>query len=485
MSVRRGVALAVVALAIGGLGLVGLMRQRPWHYAAGDLGTITVIGPFWPVRAVDVLFTGAGGVNAESLRLAGELTRDGTEVLVIDTRDLLARYSAGTAGCRAAAGSVDNLVRTRERALGFDQAREPVLIGLGTGAAVAYATLAAAPPLSFAGGVGLDFDPRITTQRPWCGHPDRTPDTGGRPDQPATPADGLPWRALTTRPPSAADPALAYAGEGQTKVLVAGDDVAAQLSAARDEVRAQRAARLAERSVGSLPLVELTTRGAGDAFVVLLSGDGGWRDLDRDLAGRLQERGIPVLGWDSLRYFWSARRPEEAAADLARVIAHYAAAWQRPHCALVGFSFGADVLPFLYARLPPSQRASVRLVALISPSRRTDFEVHVSDWFSSWLGTTAAGTYDVTRALHALPAAQTLCLYGSEESHRSLCTDAAAASVQVLQRRGGHHLDGDYDALADTLLQALRRSVASIREDDGRGAGGLHQTPQVARLPVG
>ena len=49
-------------------------------------------------------------------------------------------------------------------------------------------------------------------------------------------------------------------------------------------------------------------------MAVIYSGDGGWRDIDKDIAGALQEKGIPVVGVDSLRYFWSEKTPDQVAA---------------------------------------------------------------------------------------------------------------------------------------------------------------------------
>jgi len=51
-------------------------------------------------------------------------------------------------------------------------------------------------------------------------------------------------------------------------------------------------------------------------FAIILSGDGGWVSIDRDLSTAFAQRGIPVVGWDSLKYFWTARTPMKAAAIL-------------------------------------------------------------------------------------------------------------------------------------------------------------------------
>ena len=55
--------------------------------------------------------------------------------------------------------------------------------------------------------------------------------------------------------------------------------------------------------VSRLPLVELPAshpRG----LAIILSGDGGWRDLDKTIGEQLSSEGISVVGWDCLRYFW-------------------------------------------------------------------------------------------------------------------------------------------------------------------------------------
>src|SRR5207237_1436566 len=91
-------------------------------------------------------------------------------------------------------------------------------------------------------------------------------------------------------------------------------------------------------------------------------------------------QGIPVAGFDSLRYFWSARTPDGLAADLDRVIRYYAARWRRSEVVLIGYSQGADVLPFAINRLPAATRARVRSTALLGPGQKASFEFHVTNW---------------------------------------------------------------------------------------------------------
>jgi len=186
---------------------------------------------------------------------------------------------------------------------------------------------------------------------------------------------------------------------------------------------------------------------ASDTFAILLSGDGGWAGLDKDVADVLSQRGIPVAGLDSLRYFWTARTPAGVAADIDRMLRYYAQHWGRKRALLIGYSQGADVLPFAVNRLPPQSRALVKLTALIGIGETAAFEFHVSNWIGSGSGELPTGV-----ELARMSAADTLCLYGDGDDE-SVCPKVAAAHARVIKLPGGHHFGGNYDGLANLILE--------------------------------
>src|SRR4029077_17300134 len=124
------------------------------------------------------------------------------------------------------------------------------------------------------------------------------------------------------------------------------------VAAKRREEAAARAARRAD--IRDLPLVEMPAPTPGRrTLMVIVSGDGGWVGLDARLADRLsKEQGIPIVGLNSLQYFWASRTPAGASADLARVLGHSLAAWKLDDAVVLGYSQGADVVPFMVSRLP-------------------------------------------------------------------------------------------------------------------------------------
>jgi len=209
--------------------------------------------------------------------------------------------------------------------------------------------------------------------------------------------------------------------------------------------------------VRDLPLVEVPATGAAQpVFAVLLSGDGGWAGLDAEVADALARRGIPVVGFDSLRYFWSARTPDGLAHDLDRVVRAYAARWQRPRVLLIGYSQGADVLPFAVNRLPAATRATVARTVLMGLGKRASFEFHVGNWLSA--GDDDA--LDIAPEVLRLSAERTLCIQGEGDSDAT-CATLPPGHVTVHTLPGGHHFGGDYATLADLIVRSTARTLGA------------------------
>ena len=101
----------------------------------------------------------------------------------------------------------------------------------------------------------------------------------------------------------------------------------------------------------------------------------------RSMPGRPYARRVRrVVGTSGFSYKeWKGRFYLE---DLpaSGMLRYYAETWRKDGAVLVGYSMGADVLPFMVNRLPAESRSRVRAIALISPSQEVDFEFHFEDW---------------------------------------------------------------------------------------------------------
>ncbi len=444
-------------------------------------GRVPLVSPQGAPRSVALLLS----AGAEAQALAQALAAEGALVLVVDTAHYLEEL--GHAGkCAYPAGELEALSQFTEKTLDLPEYLHPLLIGTGAGSAIAYASLAQAPENTFLGVVSLGFRPELALPIPICKGNGliRARSTNGKTEvfQPV-PTLMAPWRLLPGTKESPAElerqrlfiqkmegaqtVPLASGAPGSEARLATLRRVYAELSA--PPVRAPVATALAVASDGGapsadastvsqaepvedLPLIEVpAATPSPDSFALLMSGDGGWAGIDKHLAAALNTQGLSVVGWDSLRYFWKRRTPEDTAKDLARALTHYLTVWNSRSAVLVGYSRGADVLPATVARLPAELRQRVRLVALVAPGRIAEFEVHVTDLLGG-----GGGDAQVLPEVQALGGLPVLCLYGNQDVEESLCpllTEVKGAKTLMLE--GGHHFGGDYARVARAIIDAL------------------------------
>jgi type IV secretory pathway VirJ component len=216
--------------------------------------------------------------------------------------------------------------------------------------------------------------------------------------------------------------------------------------------RAQAPVAADSENVNGLPLVELAARDTGHTFVVFLTGDGGWADIDKRIGERLAERGMPVVGFNLRDYLKDLRTPDEVSRDVARIIRTYEKKFNRDRVVLVGFSRGANLAPFALSRLPENVRGEITLVAMIGLAQAANFKWHFQDLFRDIKRSDDVPTIP---EIEKLSSTRMICVYGADEKE-SGCRQAPAF-VKRVERTGGHHLDGDFRAIADIIADALGR----------------------------
>jgi len=121
---------------------------------------------------------------------------------------------------------------------------------------------------------------------------------------------------------------------------------------------------------------------------------------------------------------------------------------------LIGYSQGADVLPFIINRLPAETRARVALGAVMGLSEHAQFEFHLGNW----VGDSGQGLATLPEMLKTAPTPM-LCIYGATEKD-TLCPKLDPQKVRLVQLQGGHHFGGDYQRLAHEILSAAQNSPA-------------------------
>jgi type IV secretory pathway VirJ component len=416
------------------IGLVGILLMgaaaSAWADPAGPLVPAAVVVPEGPMRGLVVLLSDHGGLTQADRDAAAALAHDGALVAEIDSDRLVARLDATQEDCHFMVPDFEGLSRQLQRDHHGETYYAPILAGRGLGGALAEAVLAQAWPTTIAGAATLDPSATIDTAKPLCGDPLALHNT----------LQGF-WSAGFTE-----------SGDRHRVAALKAAGMAVTIEAATT-LDALIAPHLRPASdVDDLPLVELPVDHPADLLAIVLSGDGGWRDIDMDLAEDLHKSGLPVIGFDCLRYFWSKKTPERTAQDLAAVLQVYMAKFQASRVVLIGYSFGADVLPFAYNRLPADLQASIVQMSLLGFGTRADFEITMTGWLGSPPSIDAP---PVAPEIARVPADMIQCFYGTDEDD-SACP-ALPKGAEIIRMPGGHHFDGDYAGLASRILAGLAR----------------------------
>jgi type IV secretory pathway VirJ component len=423
--------------------------RRPGIITASAFGHLRLYPAWWRPKGFVYVFSGAGGWSAADEEAARDLASSNNLVFGIDTPEFL-RVQNLLPGCIFPPGVLEDFSRPWQHTGDFPLYFAPAIVGSDIGATLAYEAQLSTPPTAFSAVVALNPQASIAMRRPFCEHAAAATTANGQTLKSEPPGRNAPLRILLDSSASNAVRQFATSIPGQTPTQVA---VGTPLYQAYRRALADIRAELARTGIADLPLAIVPSRQSGcqKGLAVLYSGDGGWRDLDRSLADILAAKGMGVVGVDALRYYWKEKKPEVAARDLTRVIRYYGDQWQCNRIVLIGFSFGADVLPFIASRLPAELRSRVVLMTLLSPERTTAFEIQMN----GWLGGQAKAGIPIAPEARKLEGIKVQCVYGQNEGADSLCTDSTAGPLTVVAKSGGHHFDQNYGELADDILAAL------------------------------
>lgn len=455
------------------------------------LGKVTAYVPKQPVTNVILFLSGDGKWNLGVIDMARRIMPKAI-VLGLSYPGLRQAGGAG-ARCWMPAGDLEEIAHAAEKQLKLPEYYPPILVGYSSGATLVYAALAGAPPATFAGGLSLGFCPDLPSNRPVCNADafkptfDEKTNTAWLPKVPSLPRDFYVLNGVQDQvclPPQMhlfLDDIQGVhfievpgTGHGFSRPVRWGEPfdqaidalLAVRKGGSEKRPPPGRASADLEHQLDDLKLpLEYRWAGSPRATLVFISGDGGWQALDDKLALYLAGHGVSVVGVSAVRYFWTKKTPEQAGTDMLRIATALAGTHQPLF--LGGYSFGADVTPFILDAWPAADRRRVSGQVLIAPGETASFEVSPLDWVFR-AKATPLRVADAVRRL-GLPA---FCLAGQKEEPRDTACDDLGSAGTLARLPGSHHFDGNYDAVGRVVLEFIEKHLGAVAES-------LHQNPPI------
>lgn len=379
-------------------------------------------------------------------------------VAVIDNDTLLKSPSNTNSQCLNLAQKLTDISKQIQTHYKLDDDELPILAATEHSSGTLYATLAQAKEHSFHAAVSINFTPQLNLQSALC-------------EQHAFSSlenQQLKLVAVKRVPTSFYifqdkndSPEFAKFAEniGNVKLTVANDQKQ-NAQAEAIQILQWLDPRLADQissdtSNSNIPLIEVPVEDAATAsttnsIAIILTGDGGWAEIDKNIAKILADKGIPTVALDSLSYFWKARTPEETASDIETVISQYLEKWNKKNVILIGYSFGADVLPFVANNLSAETQGKISLIALLGMGKTAAFEFRLSSWMNA---DTNQSRLPILPEITKMKWANSICIYGVEDDAAN-CLPTAELGVKTISMPGDHHFDERYDELVQHIIES-------------------------------
>jgi type IV secretory pathway VirJ component len=186
-------------------------------------------------------------------------------------------------------------------------------------------------------------------------------------------------------------------------------------------------------------------------FVLYISGDGGFNSFSTELCTAINKAGYSITAISAKSYFWDKKTPEQTAADIATYLEKQFLNRKNQQLILAGYSFGADVMPFIVNKLSAALKIKLISTVLLSPSTSTDFEIHIWDMF----GANKKRSMDVVTEINKMGLQKTTTIFGKDEGGFPV-KEIKLKNYMNEYLPGGHHFDGNTDEVAKTMMKYFK-----------------------------
>ena len=177
-------------------------------------------------------------------------------------------------------------------------------------------------------------------------------------------------------------------------------------------------------------------------FIFYISGDAGFNTFSKELSDEFFKRNYDITALDSKAYFWKAKTPEESAIKIGEYLDEKLKRRKNQEILILGYSFGADISPFIINRLPKNLREKIVSVVLLDPSKTADFEVSLQGMIFD----KARGDYEVLPEINKMKVPRTLIIR-SDIGLKFPVNQITVSNLSIKHLPGNHRFNYNYSEL--------------------------------------
>ncbi|WP_312900080.1 AcvB/VirJ family lysyl-phosphatidylglycerol hydrolase [Chryseobacterium taichungense] len=188
-------------------------------------------------------------------------------------------------------------------------------------------------------------------------------------------------------------------------------------------------------------------------IIFYISGDAGFNTFSKNFGENLHHFGYDVFALNTKTYFWNKKTPQQTSSDIEKYINEQLKGRKNQHVIIVGFSFGADVTPFVYNRFSDDLKNKVQKIFIIGPSKSNDFKIHLEEYF----GQEPKGSLSVIPEINKITQVPVMVVLSDfEYAHFPYQKITLKNNYQMKHIPGDHHYGGNTKMLADFINTNLK-----------------------------
>lgn len=184
-------------------------------------------------------------------------------------------------------------------------------------------------------------------------------------------------------------------------------------------------------------------------IIFYISGDGGFNTFSKTFSQELHRYGYDVFTLNTKKYFWHKKTPLKASQDTENYLKQITKNRKNKKIIIIGYSYGADVAPFIYNRFDADFQKNIQDLIIIGPSKVNDFEIHVEEYIA---GRPEYG-YSVVHEINQIKNVPFTLVVSDFEYTYFPINEITLKDYQFLHLPGNHHFSGNTKMLADSIVK--------------------------------
>lgn len=173
-------------------------------------------------------------------------------------------------------------------------------------------------------------------------------------------------------------------------------------------------------------------------LVIFFTGDSGRSHFDKKLTDSLCANNVPLMCINSYKFFRRRKTPQQTLDSILPYIDLNLKKYNRRKFIFAGYSFGSEVVPFLYNLMSDEWKEKVEFIVLLSPSYNSDFKIHFLDRVGfTW----RHWPYEVLHEIMKIDDKKIIVFWGKDEKKFEK-KQFTKHNITVHHLKGGHrHID--------------------------------------------